>query len=61
MKTILILTIEHTKPLPDKTPITDIASQRIYGYLYANGVEASVRATRLTENDEKKYEWERVE
>lgn len=52
MKTILILTIEHTKPLPDKTPITDIASQRLYGYLYSQGVEASVRASLVPDSKE---------
>jgi hypothetical protein len=40
MKTILIVTIEHSKPLPAKVEITDIASDRLYGYLYSQGVEA---------------------
>jgi hypothetical protein len=45
MKTIVILTIEHSKPLPTKAPITDVLSERTYNYLYAQGVEADVRAS----------------
>lgn len=52
MKTLLIITIEHTKPLPDKVPITDIASQRLYSYLYSQGVEAGVRASLVQEKVE---------
>ncbi len=44
MKTVIVLEIEHTKPLPNKTPLTDVVSQRVYGYLYSQGVEAGVRA-----------------
>ena len=44
MKTVLLITIEHTKPLPDKVPVTDIAAQRLYGYFFANGVEVDVEA-----------------
>jgi hypothetical protein len=47
VKTILIVEIEHQKPLPVKLDLTDAASQRIYGWLYSNGVEAGVKA-RLT-------------
>jgi hypothetical protein len=54
-ETILILTIRHKKPLPDKTPITDIAGQRLYSYLYSQGVEASVRASLVPQKPE---EWE---
>lgn len=49
MKTLLILTIEHTKPLSTKTPITDVVSERVYNYLYAQGVEAGVRASLVPE------------
>ena len=45
MKTYLLVEIEHRKPLPAKQPITDVLSQRIYMYLYAAGVEASVKAS----------------
>jgi hypothetical protein len=47
MKTILQIEITHSKPLPDKTPITDIVSQRAYSYLYSQGCEAGVKATLL--------------
>ena len=40
-ETILIVRIQHTKPLPEK--VEDIAGQRIYGWLYSQGVEAGVR------------------
>jgi hypothetical protein len=52
VRTILILTIEHKKPLPTKAPITDVVSERIYNYLYAQGVEASVRASIAQEKAE---------
>jgi hypothetical protein len=45
VKTIVILTIEHIKPLPAKTPITDVISERTYNFLYAQGCEAGVRAS----------------
>ena len=48
-KTEILVTITHAKPLPDKTPITDIAAQRIYGFLYSQGVEAGVDARIWTE------------
>lgn len=43
MKTTLLIEINHAKPLP-KLPITDVAGQRIYGWLYSQGVEAGVKA-----------------
>jgi hypothetical protein len=52
VKTILILTIDHKKPLPTKVPITDVASERLYNYLYAQGVEAGVRASVASEKVE---------
>jgi hypothetical protein len=44
MKTVLIVEIDHQKPLPVKLDLTDAASQRIYGWLYSQGVEAGVKA-----------------
>lgn len=44
MKTLIVLEIDHRKPLPEKTPITDVIAQRLYGYLYSQGVEAGVQA-----------------
>jgi hypothetical protein len=44
MKTEILVTITHAKPLPDKMPITDIVAQRIYSFIYANGVEVGVDA-----------------
>lgn len=58
MRTILIVTIEHKKPLPDNTPITDIAGQRLYSYLYSQGVEAGVRVSLVQDKPEL---WERVD
>jgi hypothetical protein len=58
VKTIVILTIEHKKPLPVKVPITDIAADRIQNYLYSQGCEASVTATQLSEIPRKLQMWE---
>jgi hypothetical protein len=58
VKTIVIVTIEHAKPLPSKVEITDIASDRLYGYLYSQGVEASVTATQCTQVPAKPEKWE---
>jgi hypothetical protein len=44
MKTLIVLEIDHKKPLPTKSPITDIVAQRVYGYLYSQGCEAGVQA-----------------
>lgn len=52
MKTLLIVTIEHSKPLPEKVQITDIAGQRLYSYLYSQGVEAGVRVSLVQEKQE---------
>ena len=49
MKTEILVTITHAKPLPDKTPITDILASRLYSFIYANGVEAGVDARIWTE------------
>ena len=38
------MTIEHKKQLPDKTPVTDILAQRLYGYLFSQGHEVGVEA-----------------
>ena len=47
MRTVLQVVIDHNKPLPAKVSLTDIAAQRIYGWLYSQGVEAGVQATLL--------------
>lgn len=52
MRTLLIVTIDHRKPLPEKTPITDIAGQRLYSYLYSQGVEAGVRVSLVQDKPE---------
>lgn len=44
MKTLILVEIDHKKDLPSKVPATDVIAQRIYGWLYANGVEAGVQA-----------------
>lgn len=49
MKTVIELEIEHQKDLPSRAPVTDVIAQRVYGYLYANGVEAGVTAKVLLE------------
>jgi hypothetical protein len=53
MKTQILIEIDHTLPLPSKTPITDVIAQRVYGYLYANGVEAGVAAKLWDVTEEK--------
>ena len=45
MKTRITLEIDHRKPLPDKTPLTDIVSQRVYNFLFSQGCECGVTAT----------------
>jgi hypothetical protein len=52
VKTIVILTIEHKKPLPSKVPITDAISERVYNYCFAQGVEVGVRASLAQEKVE---------
>lgn len=52
MKTQILIEIDHKKPLPEKTPITDVIAQRVYGFLYANGVEAGVVAKLWDETKE---------
>jgi hypothetical protein len=52
VKTLLIVTIEHKKPLPVRENVTDIASQRLYSWLYSQGVEAGVRASLVQEKPE---------
>jgi hypothetical protein len=42
VKTILVIEIDHNKPLPDKAE--EIAGQRIYGWLYSQGVQAGVNS-----------------
>lgn len=41
MKTVLIMTIEHRKPIPD---LTDIAAGRVYTLDGVNDVTASIQA-----------------
>jgi hypothetical protein len=55
VKTIVILTIEHKRPLPDKVPVTDVIAERTYKYLYSQGVEVGVRASLV---QEKREAWE---
>jgi hypothetical protein len=45
VKTILIVTVDHKKPLPERMELSDVAAQRLYGWLYSQGVEASVNAS----------------
>lgn len=52
-KTFIVVEIDHKKPFPEKTPITDVVAQRIYGYLYSQGVEAGVQARIETEVKER--------
>lgn len=42
-QTIVILTIDHKKPLP--AGATDVIAQRFYMWAYSQGVEVGVRAT----------------
>ena len=49
MKTVIEIEIEHQKGLPAKTPVTDVVAQRLYGYLYSQGVEAGVTARVMLE------------
>lgn len=44
MKTELLLTITHTKPLDLRSPLTDTIAGRVYGYLYSQGYEVGVKA-----------------
>lgn len=60
MKTILILTIEHSKPLPEKMVITDVVSERAYNWLRAQDCPASVTATQCTQVPAKPEKWEIV-
>jgi hypothetical protein len=48
IKTVLVIEITHKKPLPTRLDVTDAAAQRIYGWLYSQGVEAGVNAALTT-------------
>jgi hypothetical protein len=37
--------IRHRKPLPASIDITDLVAQRVYGWMYSQGVEGDVTAT----------------
>ena len=56
MKTVIELEIEHRKDLPSRTPVTDVIAQRVYGYLYSQGVEAGVTAKVMLQVDEEAKE-----
>lgn len=58
MKTIIVLELDHKKPLPSS--VTDTAAQRIYAWLYSQGVEAGVSAKLLTEVPAEPKPWEKV-
>lgn len=49
MKTYLLIEIDHKKPLPNKSPITDMVGQRVYGFLYSQNCEAGVVVKLLDE------------
>lgn len=49
MKTTIQIEIEHAKPLPTKTPITDVVADRTYNYLFANGSQVGVRVMLVSE------------
>ena len=57
-ETLLIVKITHKKPLPKRVDITDIVSDRLYGYLFSQGCEASVRASLIPQKPET---WEKAE
>lgn len=56
MKTIIQLEVEHSKPLPPDA--TDIAAQRVYGWLFSRGIEAGVKAKLMEEVPAAKQKWE---
>lgn len=42
MKTLLLLEIEHEHPLPTELTVEDVATQRIYQFLFAKNCPAQV-------------------
>lgn len=54
-ETLLIVKITHKRPLPQRMDITDVVSERTYNWLYANGCEASVRASLVPQKPD---DWE---
>jgi hypothetical protein len=54
-KSYFLVELEHKKPLPKD--IAEIAGQRIYGWLYSQGVEAGVRVKPIEQLMDKP-EWE---
>ena len=42
MKTTLLVTIIHAKPLPSKLALTDEVAARVYGVIALNGMNAQV-------------------
>ena len=51
MKTILKITIEHAKPLPEKLNLTDTVASRTYGYLTAHGQQIELTVAKLTSDE----------
>lgn len=49
MKTVLQIEVTHSKPLPKSMEVTDVASQRLYMWLYSQGVEAGGKAQLIEE------------
>lgn len=42
MKTLLLIEIEHEQPLPTELSVEDVATQRIYQFLFAKDCAAQV-------------------
>jgi hypothetical protein len=52
MKTQILVEITHKHPLPKDLSVTDVVSQRVYGYLVTKGQQSEVTAKVWQESDD---------
>lgn len=52
MKTLILVEITHSKPLPENLALTDVLSARAYGHLVNKGQTSEVTAKVWQETDE---------
>lgn len=55
MKTMLVVEVTHSKPLPTKVPLTDILTDRVYNYLFAQGHQVGVKVVLAGEVEEQAH------
>lgn len=52
MKTLLLIEMDHAKPIADKVPdLTDEVANRVYTMLHARGVKVEVTASEYSQKE----------